>query len=771
MTTAVSTVLLVLLGAFSRLLPHPPNLVAMGAIGLYSGARLPRRWAWAVPIAAMALSDLLLDWGTGREAITLVRVAVYGSFALMVFVGRRLARPAQAGRLAVLSAGGAVFFFLTTNFAVWASLGTYPPSLAGLALCYVAAIPFFWNTLAAELAGTGLLFSVDALARRNPARRAARNVAAALLVALVSGFTPMKAQVAPFSESVVVTATAAPEEIQDVGSAVTLIRREEIERNGWRTVQDALRSVPGVDVARSGGPGAQTSVFLRGANSTHTLVLVDGVRVNSPFFPGYDFSLLSTENVERIEVVRGPFSALYGSESIGGVVQIFTRPATGKFSGRVFGEAGNADQRELSGFATAGSEAFGIAASARDRREDGDRANDDWRERSGSLRLEGRFGMTRIALEGSIADGDLGLPGPVGAQTPDNRYSPREERITLPATFRPAAGHSATVTLGWIRSRPSFDTPSFQSQTDARTLEARAADTFAAGAQRLTVFAEWQRWKVDDSSNFGVNLDGNQATIWSVGAEDSLDLGRGWLATAGVRYDDHSRFGDVWSPRGTVAWRTGRWKVRASGGTGFRAPSVGELFYPFSGNPDLAPERSTSWDVGAEYEVGGSRASASLFWNEFRDLIVFDFAAGLNFNVGRARSRGVELSWRQAISTAVAVDAGYTYLDTEDRDTGLELLRRPRHSGFLGTTVEPVAGLQISPRAVFVGRRADVRALATTERIEAPSYVRFDLYVRYRIGSFAPFVRAQNLTDRGYAEVEGFPAPGRRIAGGLEVAF
>jgi vitamin B12 transporter len=768
MTTAV---LLVLLGALSRLVPHPPIFVAMGAIGLYAGARLPRRWAWVVPLAAMLFSDLVIDWGTGRDAIALVRIAVYGSFALMVFLGRRLAVNARPARLAAIAAGGAVFFFLTTNFAVWATLGTYPLTAAGLVAAYAAGLPWFWNTLAAELFGTALLFGLDALARREAARHTIHRVAAILIAVLASGFSSAGAQIPPFSETIVVTATAAPEEIQEVGSAVTVVTREEIEKNGWRTVQDALRSVPGLNVAQSGGPGAQTSAFLRGANSTHTLVLVDGVRVNSPFFPGYDFSLLSTENVERIEIVRGPFSALYGSESIGGVVHVFTRPAGTELSGRVFGEAGNADQRELAAFATAGSASFGIAASARDRREDGDRENDAWRERSGSVRLEGRFGDTRVALEGSIADGELGLPGPVGAETRDNRYLPREERITLPATFHPAPGHSTSVTLGWARSRPAFESPSFQSQTDARTLDARVADTFSAGVQRVTVFAEWQRWRVDDSSNFGVNLDGSHATIWSLGAEDSIELGRGWLATAGVRYDDHSRFGDVWSPRGTIAWRTGRWKIRASGGTGFRAPSVGELFYPFSGNPDLDPERSTSWDTGVDYEASGGRASATLFWNEFRDLIVYDFAAGLNFNVGRARSRGLELSWRQKVVEQASFDLGYTYLDTEDRDTGLPLLRRPRHSGFVGLSITPVARLEISPRAVFVGRRSDVRALATTERIEAPSCVRFDLYARYRIGALAPFFRATNLSDRDYAEVEGFPAPGRRISGGLEVTF
>jgi vitamin B12 transporter len=129
------------------------------------------------------------------------------------------------------------------------------------------------------------------------------------------------------------------------------------------------------------------------------------------------------------------------------------------------------------------------------------------------------------------------------------------------------------------------------------------------------------------------------------------------------------------------------------------------------------------------------------------------------------------MSWRQTISRAACLNAGYTYLDTEDRDTGLALIRRPRHSGFLGMTLTPVSRLEVSPRAVFVGARSDVKALSTTERVEAPSYWRFDLYARYRIGALAPYLRAQNLNDRRYEEANGFPASGRRIAGGLEVSF
>ena len=163
MTTAL---LLVLLGAFSRLLPHPPNFVAMGAIGLFAGARLPRRWAWSVPIAAMLFSDLVLDLPTGRKAITLVRLAVYGSFALMVIAGRRFAGNARAGRLAALSAGGAVFFFLATNFAEWTVSGAYPPTPGGLAICYAAAIPFFQNQLAGDGLYTVVLFGRYALFHR-----------------------------------------------------------------------------------------------------------------------------------------------------------------------------------------------------------------------------------------------------------------------------------------------------------------------------------------------------------------------------------------------------------------------------------------------------------------------------------------------------------------------------------------------------------------------------------------------------------------------------
>ncbi|HMA18299.1 MAG TPA: DUF6580 family putative transport protein, partial [Thermoanaerobaculia bacterium] len=272
MTTAI---LLVLLGALFRVVPHPPNLVALGALALYSGARLPRRWGLAVPLAAMAVSDVFLDFGTGRSVLSVTRVTIYATFALLTVLGRVARERARPARLASLSVGASVLFFATSNFAVWAAGSLYPRTLAGLAFCYAAAIPFFWNTLAADLAGTAVLFGLDALSHRPSLRISA---AAGLLLAGFLAPHALAQTPPPVSDSVVVTATLTPEEERELGSATTVLTREWIEATGARNVADVLRLVPGLDVVRQGSDGSLVSTFLRGANSPHVLVLMDGAR-------------------------------------------------------------------------------------------------------------------------------------------------------------------------------------------------------------------------------------------------------------------------------------------------------------------------------------------------------------------------------------------------------------------------------------------------------------------------------------------------------------
>jgi vitamin B12 transporter len=771
MATVVTPLLLVLLGAFSRLIPHPPNFVAMGALALYSGARLPRRWAWAVPLAAMALSDVVLDLGTGRRAVSLVRLTIYATFAAIVFAGH-LARPkASPGRLTALSVSASVLFFVTSNAAEWVRDPMYPKTAAGLLLCYAAAIPFFWSTLTADLLGTAVFFSVDALARR---RRALGAAAAVLACALVPGRLAAQ-NVPPTSESVVVTATSVAEDEKEIGSATTVITRQEIEKRETAVVSDLLRTVPGLDVVQLGTPGSQTSLFTRGTNSTQTLVLVDGARMNSPFFAGYDWSAMTTENVDRIEVVRGPFSALYGSDAIGGVVQVFTRSPEQGISGRAAGEVGNQGSGRGSGSFAIGEGVFGATGSYSYTAFDGTRPNTDWRQRNGSARLEARLSEgSRVAVEGSILDGEVGNPGAVGSPfgSPTARGLFREERIAVPGAFALSDSNHLDVLFASVRSKPGFVDVGFASQTDAQTLQARVADTARLGDHQLTGFASWERWKVDDASNFGPNIQDGRTTIWGVGAQDAWTLGA-FIVTAGLRYDHNSAFGEAWSPRGTISWLSEDrlWKIRFSGGTGFRAPTVGELFYPFSGNPDLQPETSVSWELGAEYYVcNEGRAEISLFWNDLTNLIVYDFATQTNLNVGKARTRGVEVGWRQTILPNLAADASYTYLDADNEVTGDPLARRPRNTASLGVDWRPLPGWDVYPRLIYVGSRPDVSEVSGP--VTDPAYLRVDFTGRWQATEIlAPYLRLTNLFNHQYDEAAGYPAPGRLVAGGLDVRF
>lgn len=769
MTTAV---LLVLLGALSRLLPHPPNFVAMGALALYAGARLPRRWAIAVPLAAMALSDFALDSGTGRAAFSGMRLTIYATFAVIILAGRLARARAGALLLAGLSVGASATFFVTSNFAVWLGDSIYPKTGAGLTLCFAAAIPFFWNTLAADLLGTTALFGLDALSRR---QRALRRVAAALVAAVAVSASLSAQALPPASESVIVTATATPEEEKTLGVATTVISREDIEKSGRVTVLELLRSVPALDVVQSGSEGAVTSLFLRGTNSTQTLILVDGARVNSAFFPGYDFSGLTTENVERIEIARGPFSALYGSDAIGGVIQIFTRPPQEGFSGSVTAEGGNADTAGASAFVTAGAGPFAVAASYRYANTNGDVPNSNWRENNGSARVDWLPNeAARVSLEGSILSGKVGNPGPVGAVNPEANGLFKEERVALPASFTLSPTNHLNGFVASVWSKPEYNDPlgGYSSQTNARTLQAQVSDTATLGAHTLTAIAMWNRSNVTNTDTFGTPLDGQSTTIWGIGVQDSVTLGQ-FFVTGGIRYDRNSKFGDAVSPRGSIAWlsKDQRWKVRAAGGSGFRAPTVGELYYPFYGNPNLKPERSVSWEVGAEaYVARGGRVEVTYFWNDLKDLIVYDFASFQTENIGSARTQGVEIGYRQQILEPLAIQATYTYLDAVDRTDDRPLLRRPRNRAALTVLWQPLPPLSIEARGLYVGSRPDSDPVAFVD-VTDPSYFRVDLFASWNLGKVAPYLRINNMTDTSYDEAAGYPAAGIRAAGGVGVRF
>jgi vitamin B12 transporter len=589
----------------------------------------------------------------------------------------------------------------------------------------------------------------------------------------------------PISENVVVTATLSPERAPAVAASVTVITREEIEKSGKSDVLELLREVPGVDVVQSGGPGKVASVFLRGADSTQTLVLIDGVRVNSPYFSGYDFSSLSTSGVERIEIARGPFSALYGSDAIGGVVSVYTRPASKTPQASTSWSFGNRSFHEGLLFATAGTGDFAASLTARDARDGGERQtaggstvdHDSWRSREVSARLEwaptealqSGFRVERVFARTEVpSDGSLATP---------RRFTDfAQTLLTLPVGWNVSSENRLAAVLSQAELHPTFsDTDSFdpKSDTQTRTRAARIVDRWTLSGQTLAAAASFESSRVDSTDSFGPVLGGRKTETWGVALEDQIPLLESrLLAVAGVRYDHHSTFGASTNPRISLVYiLSDRDSLRASFGTAFRAPSIGELYYPFYGNPDLSPERSRSYEVGYTRRSEPVELNVALFRNDVHGLIQPDGSTFLAVNVGRARTEGGEFSASAPIGSGLRGRISYTYLKAIDRTTGLGLLRRPRHRGSLDLAwTRP--GWSADLAAVLVGRRPDIKAgTYPAERIEDPSYLRLDFFASYRLGSFSPFLRLENLADRRYSEADGFPAPRRRIAGGVRADF
>ncbi len=601
------------------------------------------------------------------------------------------------------------------------------------------------------------------------------------LAAALSLFAQAQPAPRPLAADVVVTAEAAPESAASLGAAATVIDAAEIARSKATTLLDLLRTVPGLDVVQSGGPGGVTSLFLRGTSSTQTLVLVDGVPLNSPYFGGTDLSAFSTANVERVEVVRGPFSALYGSEAIGGVVQIFTRrSADAGASGHASFAFGNAGGREGSLEGRFAEGALSATFAFRRTLSSGDQLNEFFSGTTLSGALTARLG------EGATAGvvvrretGRTGVPTDGSQATPQRSTSGDTTALEVSLSLSLSKNLFLEATLRYTRDRPAYADPdsSFTwSTTDARRVGARVAAAGTWGPQRLAVGVDLERTQVWNESNFGSALEGETARTFAVFAEDRIALdGERLLATAGVRWDDNSAFGSAVSPRVTAAWRVlPSLKLRAAAGSAFRAPSLGELYYPFSGNPDLKPEKSTSWEIGVEQTIAeGVVAEATGFWNDIRDLIQYDPQTFTNENIGHARTRGIEVAVRTAVGGRAFLRASYTYLDAEDLDAREPLLRRPRHRASLTTGSGFGAGGSWSVTGLFVGARPDLSSVDFTTPVQSPSYFRVDGAVTLPpvVLSLSPWARVTNLFAREYAEVNGFPAPRRRFLAGLEASF
>lgn len=599
-------------------------------------------------------------------------------------------------------------------------------------------------------------------------------VVTVLVCLLLALGAPASAQQSLFEDEITVTATGSEDAVDDVPAAVTVVSREEIEDSQEESVADLLRRVPGVTIMRSGDEGSLTSTFIRGTESDHTLALFDGVRLSSPFFAGYDWSLLPTAGIERIEVVRGPYSALWGADAIGGAVNVVPMRAHDGLDASLVAEAGEDSWGRFEGAIGWAGSGFDICASGFDRQGEGTLDNSDFENRQ--LLVDAGYSWaegSRVALLVQGLDSDLGIPfaDPV-TLTPSRRQEADQLLIAVPLRFQVTDRWSLELVSSKVERDLSYSDPDDPwgftwSETAADTAQARLTSRHELGDHGLSWGAEWREDKVSNESTYGVNLDGDKSTVSSLYVQDFWQLDDSFRLIVGARWDDADEWGSEVSPRISLGWNaTSSVELRAGYGKAFRQPSVGELYYPFSGNPDLEPEQSDSFEVGVVGFIGATRLQANLFSTQVDSLIDFDYVTYAYANIAEAEMRGAELAWHAPLSDGLMSALQITWLDTED-DEGEELLRRPEWSGSWTLTGALWGKLRGDLALIWVGSRPDIDPI-TFETIELGSHVTGNLSLSYEIlKGLDVTIRAQNLADKDYEEVAGYPAPSRRFTGGL----
>ncbi len=577
-----------------------------------------------------------------------------------------------------------------------------------------------------------------------------------------------------FSESVVVTSSLDPEARDDTPAAATVIDSAEIEARQARTLADLLWSVPGVTVAQAGAPGQQTSVFVRGANSNQVLLLWNGIPLNDPYFGDINWQFVPTEGVERVEVVRGPFSALYGSNAVGGVVQVITARRQGVLADIEGGQGGN-----LLGQVAAGTNLgpVHLDVTGHGQRSDGTLNNDFFDGEEGVVRaLWGFLPSANAGVMLRANDSQTGVPFSSGIPTPATTISWQEREAAVPFDYT-GGRWLVNAQLSDTRFNDVFSSPddpfgAYHSDTRSQTLDGRAVGSYHLLQQpgqdlEISLGTEGEGYRVSNVDSFGTNLDRAHQRTWAGFGEIRWGAGPVHL-DVGLRRDDNDVFGGQTSLRAGGVWRLAEHTLlRASYGQAFRAPSLGELYFPFSGNPSLRPETSTDVEVGLEQAVGGWRFAATGFDSHQHNLIEFDNVTFQDINVDRSRSRGIEgvIGFRQGI---VRAELNGTRLDAVDETTGQELLRRPKTSANLVLTVSP-GDWNLNFAGRYVGRRADLDPF-TSATTTNPGFVRLDLAARWQaLHWLAPYARLENLADRRYDEVLGYPSPRRTFLGGVAV--
>jgi vitamin B12 transporter len=629
---------------------------------------------------------------------------------------------------------------------------------------------------------------------------------------------------APVSEAIVVSATREAAPAANVGASVTVFTASDIERRGSILISDLVRETPGVSIIQTGGAGGQTSLFLRGGESTYTKVLLDGIPLNEPGGT-FNFSGLTTTNLARVEVVRGAQSALYGSDAMSGVIQLVTAKglaARPSFAGNV--EAGSYGTYRgagaLGGVSRGWDYSIGAAGTATDNRVPHSRlTNNTFSWTAGGPLAPG----VELRTVGRMESGRVGTPGQTafGSKESDAFFDHRDtaagasltQQLTTSWTHRAAYSFTRTRQDSTnLNADPPY-TPAFGAATapfafsdftyDANNLLRRQFLTYQIDGrintrvmQLVTALVDWDGERATLTDRLAKTVVGAARNNIGISVQHQLIGRRGSIASS-MRAEHNDSFGDKWVPRisgvliahaGSGTW--GELAIKGNAGRGVKEPTILQSFSPnmfFLGNPALLPELATTWDLGVSQRFAGDRAriDATYFDNKYENQIStrttnFSTFASQYFNVGDTTARGLELSGEAVIVPALRVAGGYTFTDSEIVKSTSEFstvikagawaFRRPRHSAFVRAAVTShrvAADLD----GQYVGERVDSDFSSLSPAITSSGkYWLWNASASIKVNrNIEVYGRIQNLGDKDYMEPLGYEAWRRTAHGGLRV--
>jgi len=584
-------------------------------------------------------------------------------------------------------------------------------------------------------------------------------LAAAVLAAIA---VPSPPAVAAEGESrlppIQVTASRVELGIDDTLASVSVITREDIVASQAPDILELLRRVPGLDLARTGGSGTSTSVFMRGTNSNHVLVLVDGVRVASVNTGGFAWEHLPIDQIERIEIVRGPRAAYWGSDALGGVISITTRSAEGPTAtlraGRWerFGANatwGYADDTTRLSIAAGGETLEGFNAT-RPGNFSFDPDADGYNNRNLSLRASHALGSQTLGFTAYATRADI--------EFDQGESDARNEAISAAVRGPLADGWSHELLLGYASER--LETPAFASRFTTERTQLDWIHRLELSESMQTVFGYNGSDERGGNRNTATGRDAyrksrrNHALFASLQGDPAP-----FNYELALRRDDSSQFGGETTVQAAAGLAFDSGRIYASWGEGFRAPNFNELYSPgfggsFAGNPDLEPEKSRSIELGLSLALGDNRITLAAFDTEVRNLIAFQGERFRAVNVNRADIEGLEARWERDFGTVqFAVDA--SWLDAVDARTGLQLLRRPKRKGGFDLGVPVGESGRFGLAWQYVSSRRDFGG-------NLSSYTLTDLRYQQQLGGgFTLGVRLGNAFDRDYELARGFTTPRR----------